>query len=466
MNWKRQRWWIAVLVAAVFTAGLIGSLKKGTSELPVYVLAGKRMLAGEPIYRPTEPKPFTYPPFFAVPFIPLGFLASEAMQRAIWYLINVAVLAWIVVTLDRAFTRFRTAPNGQRAPPTWLFWCLLAVLAGRHVTSVFENQSHDLLILACVVLASGAGLAIAEPRAGAWAGIGAACKATPALFGPVFVWQRRFRAAVAVAIVAVAVTLLPDLLFPAKHGSWVGQWYDSFLSKITPGQTASAAGAWAPWNKLNQNLAGSIYRLSTPVENSGRHLFDVSLWNPDRQSLAWLTVGAQLLVLAVLCWVTRPSLTSRLDAEELRLRRLGEGGAIASAMVLLSPMSSKSHFCVLLLPLAVCLVDVLYRDRDRIVIALLGVVFLTGTLTSKGILGNRLGDQVLARGSVTLCAIVTLAAVSRVLLSRARARDTIHGQWRQIPEDLSEQADHGGGDRPELASPRSGHDRGAASGAS
>ena len=48
------------------------------------------------------------------------------------------------------------------------------------------------------------------------------------------------------------------------------------------------------------------------------------------------------------------------------VERLGEAGLIACGMVLLSPMSSKSHFCVLLLPIAFCCYAYLHHRRSGV----------------------------------------------------------------------------------------------------
>src|SRR5205823_7715966 len=118
-----------------------------------------RMRAGEPIYR-TDERAFTYPPLFALPFVPMTLLPAP-LQRPVWYAINFAALAVIVLGLRR-----RVAPiigDGRRV---WLFWILVALLAGRHVLAVLENQSHDLLVFLCAFLAVDAMCAARSKTAG------------------------------------------------------------------------------------------------------------------------------------------------------------------------------------------------------------------------------------------------------------------------------------------------------------
>jgi hypothetical protein len=94
-------------------------------------------------------------------------------------------------------------------------------------------------------------------------------------------------------------------------------------------------------------------------------------------------------------------------------------------MVLLSPMSSKSHFCVLLVPVAFCVAELLYRRRSVVVALLLGFVFVTGTLTTRELVGRDLGRELLARGSVTWSAFALLVATC-VLLLRAPPQHASH----------------------------------------
>ena len=96
------------------------------------------------------------------------------------------------------------------------------------------------------------------------------------------------------------------------------------------------------------------------------------------------------------------------------------GWQLVTAMVLLSPTSIKTHFCVLLLPAAFCAADFLYRRRDPVVGAALALTFVLGTLTVKGLVGREAGDWIMTYGSVTGCAVVLFVATGRVLLQRSR----------------------------------------------
>jgi hypothetical protein len=396
----------------VFVAGLIPFILKPYTELPLYLLAGQRMAAGEPIYRLDE-RAFTYPPLFALPFVPMTWL-PEAAQKFVWYTINFAALAVIVLRLRRRVALL--VGDGMR---DWLFWSLVALLAGRHIFAVLENQSHDLLVFLCAFLAVDALCAARPKTAGALAGLGAALKATPLLFAPLFLWHRRWAAFVCLLIVLLAGSSLPDLVCPANDGtSWNVSWYRTFLHHAQPGESASST-AWSAWNQLNHSLAGTCYRLFTPPPDDPDR-YDVSLVHLDRTALRLVTLGCQLAAFAWLLWLTRPALTRHMTGDALRFARLGEGAALLTAMVLLSPTSIKTHFCVLLVPTAYCLADFLYRRRDLLVGVALFIAFVLGTLTVKGIVTKELGDRIMASGTITWCALALYLATGRVLLQRAR----------------------------------------------
>ena len=87
-------------------------------------------------------------------------------------------------------------------------------------------------------------------------------------------------------------------------------------------------------------------------------------------------------------------------------------------MVLLSPMSSKSHFCVLLIGAAFCVADFLWRRRDPVLGMLLALVFAAGSLTARDLWGGSMSRELLARGSVAWSALLLLLAVAHVLQHR------------------------------------------------
>lgn len=412
----RKRLVLGLLLLVGLVIGLVNTHKKEVSELVVYVLGAERMSEGAEIYRADDAKPFTYPPSFAMPFMP--FLAvPEKAQRTVWFFVNVAAFAGVVALLRDLLMRFLRERGDAERATRWL-WIATFVLAGRHVAAVFENQSHDMLVFLFVTLAAWCGARKRDGLAGAAAGLGASFKATPLLFAPVFFGERRWRAGAMVLITTGLMVWLPDLVYPRSDGgSWVVAWYDTFLSGIGAGETAKADGAWAAWNFLNQNLAGSLYRLATPVAEAQEHgaLWDVSIIAPSAAGLKAITLGGQAAVLAYLGWCARPALTRGESSGSTAFRRVGEAGLVGCGMVLLSPMSSKAHFCVLTLAMLFCVTHYARVKRDPVQLGLLVLVFITGTLTVKGLVGSSIGNELLARGSVCWHTVILMFATGRAL---------------------------------------------------
>lgn len=377
-----------------------------TTELPVYVEGAARMAQGEPIYRKTDAKPFTYPPFFAVPFLPWISL-EERQHRALWYAVNVGALGGLLWLAWRIVRDAATTPRART-----VFWLGMLALAGRHLSSVVENQSHDLLIALGVTAGVVAWRGGAALVAGALFGLAAACKATPLLFLLPLFFRREIGAVLALVGVACGATLLPDLLWPQAGGKlWVVSWFETFLSGLAAGGTATAEGAWTAGSFLNQSLSGTLHRLTTAVANESGFVRDVALADLAPEARKMVILGGQLAIVAWLAWLARRRAPGSGGSV---IERVGVGAATACGMVLLSPMSSKAHFCVLLIPAAFCLRETLVR-RDRLLWCLLGAWALAGLLSMKGLVGTGLGNRLLAYGSVTWTTVLALAATARGL---------------------------------------------------
>ena len=425
---KFSRLWLLLLQLAVLIVGswVFGyRASKADRELPVYVRGGERMAAGAEIYRRGEDaKPFTYPPFAAVPFVGYALLPAD-WQPVVWFAINYA----IVLLLIRWLHGYARADQPGRAPPrlVW-FWLVTGVVGGRHVFSVLSNQSHD-LFLAGLVGMTAASWCRGRNLAGVFAGVGAAVKATPLLFLGLFGLRGRW-SAIGLLLAAFAIaTALPDLLFPRADGAlWWQQWFDVNLRGLEVCGAASASGIWNSHSYLNQSLSGTLVRWFTPVQGAAPHVAGqagtVLLWALPPLTFRIVNAAAQLAVLAVITFgVLQSGRFVRAAGDTLRAQRLvglGEVAAIACGMVLLSPQSSKSHFCVWLFPVAFVAERLLRGPRDRLAAGLLFGACLTGLL-AKDVLGTRLGNLALAYGNVTWATVLLLLATVRCLGSAPRA---------------------------------------------
>jgi len=428
-----RRWWLVALLLAVAIAGAwyFGArAATGDRELPVYVAGGERMAAGEEIYRrvardglAADKKPFTYPPFAAAPFVPFARLPT-GWQPSAWFLANFVIVLALVRWLHRHAGR---ADGGLGPARPVAFWLLFGLVGGRHIASVFTNQSHDLFTAGLLALAAAA-WARNRALAGAWAGIAAAFKATPLLLLGLFGLRFRVGAVALMLAAAVGATLVPDWLHPRADGkAWAVAWYELTLRGLDAG-AAKAEGAWGSHSILNQGLGGTLTRWFQPLESPSKF----TVGEPGTALVATLSPaafrlvlhGAQLTVLGLLAPLVRRAAAVVRGATDAaaaqRAVALGEVGAFACGMLLLSPMSSKAHFCVWLFPVAF-LVERLLRGRRDVVAAGLFVAGAVGSLMAKDLLGRELGNDVLAYGNVTWATALFLLATLRTFAVMAGA---------------------------------------------
>jgi hypothetical protein len=303
-----------------------------------------------------------------------------------------------------------------------LFWLLALLIGGHHVVSVFGYQSHDLLLLGAAALATAAWCR-QRAVAGVWAGAGAAIKATPLLFVLLFAQQRRFAAAGLVIATGLVLSLLPDLLLPrADGGSWLVAWIQGNLQGVGPGSAAATAGIWNPHAFLNQSLGGTLTRLLTPPQQTGPFVDARALLVPMSATAAKVAIlAAQLAVLALVAWTVQRASRTVARARDAALAQsrvaLAATGSILCGMLLLSPMSSKTHFCVWLLPAAFLADRLLRGPRDRLLAGLVAAAAVLATLSAKGLVGEQLGNQMLALGIVTWATVLLLVALLWALRS-------------------------------------------------
>jgi hypothetical protein len=243
-----------------------------------------------------------------------------------------------------------------------------------------------------------------------------------------FALRGRAAAVLWLTVAAAAATLLPDWLWPWQGGAWWRAWYDVNLAGLQVGGTASAEGAWNAHSVLNQSLSGTLVRLFTPVA-----VADPKFVVGERGSVlvcelsAWLCRGvsitAQLAVLALIAVAVRAGhrcVRSAVDAGQAQWAvGLGEVSAIACGMLLLSPQSSKAHFCTWLFPAAFLADRLLRAERDWIAwLLMLGA--LACALVAKELFGRELGNLFLAYGNVTWATLLLLLATVRCLRVLAR----------------------------------------------
>jgi hypothetical protein len=341
---------------------------------------------------------FTYPPFFA--FIMLPFAPMPMWLRDLaWYAVSIAATIG-AFKISEVITGKALARPLDRAELSWLrFFTLL--LSAKLILAVFENQAYDALVVVAV-LAGLAGLSDERPVvAGAGLALAAALKATPLIFLPYLLWKRYFAAAAAFVVVYATASLLPDILFrPAGAAGYFATWLREVAGPSLGLDPASAPFAfWHGANVLNHSLHGAV--ALNIDETSQRDLFETALAAADGCFIA--VVGALVA-------------RSPRRPESIAI----DGSLLLIAMLMLSPMTSRSHYAALLLPY-MTLVALNLRDEHTANLgrAVLGTSFILVTLCGNDAVGQAFTVWAYRHSAMVLGALVLLIYFAVLMIARS-----------------------------------------------
>lgn len=391
----------------------------------VYVPAAARLIRGEDIFQ----EQFVYPPVNA--WLPIPFVGLPRMpSRALWYAVNMTALAVLLLGAwklsgGRRLEGMPGVPWREHA----IFWLGL----GCGIASCFDvitNQQTDLIVAALVILGCGAMMRGHDLRAALWFGAAAAMKCTPLLWAGYLAWRKRWIAALLVVVVAVGVNLAPDLTHPTGAGSTrFGEWTRLFLLPMA--ERKHDFGAWHCGIGGNQSIAGLWHRwLLYDTVWEGNNLEGVpGLTRVAPETLKAVTWGSMLLLLGagLACsWRASRRPSTSADAPQHPRWRSGsdprtslEFGMMLILMVLLSPHSSKPHFCTLLLP-GFCVARAALHWPNRRLLALLIAALMLSLISNQDLVGEWLYSWTKWYGSLAGCALLLYAASCRALLGGGR----------------------------------------------
>ncbi len=399
--------WFWVAVACLFAGLAFVLVRSKPGDTAVYRLAAQRFLRGETIYRQDDQAAFTYPPFFVLAYVPFSAL-PQPWDRALWLSVNLLLAVWVVRTTLNAILENDSVYHDLNCARKIMVVLVILALQMRFIISPITYQSHEFIVLSLVV----AGIVVwpkSNYVAGVFWGIAAACKATPLLFLAVLLWRRDIGAVILAVAALVMATLLPDwLVQDNRPGLMVAEWYNTFVRHVEVAAPPDVPGAWREWNVLNQSLAGTLYRLTTHVPDEPPLRWNVALVNLAPYWRQGVVLVAQCMVAASVLWATW-----RKNLQSLRPSEKGAWAMAAAtlcAMLLLSPMSSRQHFCALAPAIAVSVVQwVSGRERLFSTVALVLVAALGG-FGGKDLVGPSVQVQLSAYGAYTWCAFASLAA--------------------------------------------------------
>jgi Glycosyltransferase family 87 len=389
---RHHRAWFIVAVAA---AAYYPRFVKLPAGMETYPRAAACLWDGL-ILQACDPG-FTYPPFFALVMLPFAPMPLW-LRDLVWYVVTLAATIG-AVKLSEFITRKAVATPLDRVELCWLrFFTLL--LSAKLILAVFENQAYDALV-AVSVLVGLAGLSGGRTfTAGAGLALAAALKATPLIFLPYLLWKRHFAAAVSFVVVYAVASLLPDILFaPAGAHGYFSTWLHEVVEPSLGFNPASAPFAfWNGANILNHSLHGAV---ALNIDEATQHtMFDATLASVDGCFIA--VVGA-LLALSP----RRP--------ESIAI----DGSLLLIAMLMLSPMTSRSHYVALLLPYAT-LVALNLRDKNTASRgrAVLGVSFSLVTLAGNDAVGQAFTVWAYRHSAMVMGTLVLLIYFAALVIER------------------------------------------------
>jgi hypothetical protein len=388
---RRYGGWIALAVAvAVYHR----RFAKESMNFADYVQGAACLLDGQPMLQCAPAFPYT--PVFALVMAP--FLAlSPGLQNLVWYAILIAAtVACFAISETLARRLYPAAADGHR-----LLWLrVLAVVLGvKFALAVFGFHAHDTPVF-MLLLVGLWGLSVGRPvTAGATLALAAALKATPLIFFPYLLLKRRFLAAGVFAAVFLAVSLLPDVVAALKgfkpdyFWTWLRQIAGPTLGGGAP-LNETVAGAWS-YGTNNQSLHGLV-----ALATARAGLADYSRY-------ADLVASALFLLAVGILLIKSPRRDEFVGID---------GGILSIAMVVLSPMTSRYHYVVLILPYTMLAAAFLSDHRTRLVGgAVLLLSFILVTATSNDAVGSWLSTVSREYGFLPLGAAVLLIYFAAII---------------------------------------------------
>lgn len=373
----------------------------------IFLLAGDCLLRGERLS--TCSLGFAYPPFFALVMTPLSILPVWAGKFG-WYAVLIGTTYGSLRICETLAVR---AFDIGRKEFAWMR-LFTVVLTLKFVLAVFGNQAYDVLVL-FFLLVGLYGLSENRTLLGAIGlALAAALKATPLLMLLYPLLLRKWKvSALGVGLCAV-FSLLPDLLFPSSDPNagylrtWIVEVAGGGLVGAPPAEGYSMFFQGSTF--FNQSLKASVYRLVDP------------------RNVPWrdLTASAQVILYVVYLVYCVTALAIILRSAKVEGTLLWGASVVVISMLLLSPISSKSHFVVLLLP-HVAIVAYLLKHRELWgrAVPLLCASFVLNTLTSRGLVGRGLSTQMLTWGSITIGTLLLLAAVAVIVFQGRKDRKPV-----------------------------------------
>lgn len=358
-------------------------------EFTEHITGPERLLYGK-----RDDRPYLYAPAPAIIASPLAFLPPLAAV-AVWYVIKVALLVASVRLLISIFTRW------QLPRPTALALLVATIPVFRFIENDFMNGQINVAILFLVILHIWAYVAGYRFLAGMTLAAALVIKQPSLLFVAYWAmrWQFRLLAGVGVGVL-LWFYLLPGLFvgYPKIHDYNV-QWFHSII--YSPEGDSLAQKSAESTDAQGESLLGFLAKYLSESDASHHRDEPVYLHIADLKPQTVSNIHAGLSMLFVLgLWAL--TLRKSPNPPVQNWRTFIELALVASLTLLLSPISHKAHY-VLMLP--TCLLAayalVQLRPRSNFVLWMYAIASVLLVLRN---------DWTTERGAVPLSALMLIAA--------------------------------------------------------
>jgi hypothetical protein len=265
----------------------------------------------------------------------------------------VGALTWfylkVAMTLAVFHWVFRLVERPEQPFPPWAK-AVTVLLSLRPIMGDLSHGNVNLFILFLIVAALYAFHRQRDGLAGVLLALGIACKVTPALFVPYFLWKRAWKT-------LMGCVLGLGLFFGAVPACFLGWqenaerlagWYEQMVKPyLVQGVVTSEHN--------NQSLPGLVHRLtthspsfSTYVENQYTPVAYHNFLDLNANAARWLLKGCMAVFAGLIVWVGRTPLVPRHG-----WRLAAEYSLVVLGMLLFSERTWKHHCVTLVLPFGV-----------------------------------------------------------------------------------------------------------------
>jgi hypothetical protein len=339
---RRQYWFIAGLLLFFFLLSIQYSYKAlaGRSAF-VRWRSQLEQLDDVDIYQQFN---YPNPPIMALLLEGLARLPPLAGSLAWFYLkvaMALAAFAWV----------FRLVETRQAPCPPWAK-ALAVILSLRPIMGDLSHNNVNLFVL---FLVTGSLFAYQRGRdmlSGTVMGLAIACKVTPALFIPYFLWKRAWKSLIGCVLGLVLFLLVVPGIFLGMDRNWelLSSWKKQMIEPFLVNGVVTS-------EHNNQSLPGLAFRLATRSPAFSKFDYDLykyvpqeycNLWSLDPKTVHWFVKGIMAAFAIMVIWACQTPTTLRWGwplAAEFSLVALG--------MLLFSERTWKHHCVTLMLPLTV-----------------------------------------------------------------------------------------------------------------